>query len=167
MGVGNGSVIPAPDHGFQVQAGKVITDRLIVAEDHQGLRDRVVRDLELEFSVVGCAADGQELLDAESRIKPDLIVLDISMPTMDGIEAATVLKQRHSKAKIVFLTMHDEPEFLNAALGTGALGYVIKSRLASDLRCAVREAMAGRRFISPCLTMISSEDIVKAKGVQV
>jgi DNA-binding NarL/FixJ family response regulator len=117
----------------------------------------VVRDLEVEFLVACCATDGQELLDAESRIKPDVIVLDISMPIMDGIEAATVLRERDSKAKIVFLTMHDEPEFLQAALATGALGYVIKSRLATDLRLAVREAMAGRLFISPCLSLASSQ----------
>ena len=122
--------------------------RLLVAEDHAGMRDKVVSILEIEFSVVCSVNDGQEMLDAESRINPDVVILDISMPTMNGIEAATRLKQRGSKARIIFLTVHEEPEFLQAALDAGALGYVCKARLASDLRLAVREAMAGRRFVS-------------------
>jgi DNA-binding NarL/FixJ family response regulator len=139
--------------------------RLLVAEDHAGLRGKMVSILEVEFSVVGSVGDGQEMLDAESRIKPDVVILDISMPTMDGIEAATRLKQRDSKARIIFLTMHDEPEFLQAALAIGALGYVIKSRLASDLRLAVREAMADRRFVSPSLRLEPSADNYKNKCI--
>lgn len=137
--------------------------RLLVAEDHAHLRDKVVGVLQIEFLVVGSVSDGQEMLDAESRIKPDVVILDISMPIMDGIEAAIQLKQRDSKAKIIFLTMHEEPELMQAALDTGALGYVIKSRLAIDLLQAVREAMAGRRFISPSLTLASYEDDCKDK----
>lgn len=132
--------------------------RLLVAEDHAGMRDKVVSILETEFSVVASVGNGQEMLDAESRIKPDVVILDISMPTMNGIEAATRLKQCQSKAKIVFLTVHQEPEFLQAALAVGALGYVIKSRLVTDLRLAVREVMAGKRFVSPSLTLEPGED---------
>ena len=121
------------------------------------MRAAVVGTLEAEYQVIAAVRDGQELLDAESECEPDVIVLDISMPTLSGIEAAHRLKQRGSKAKIIFLTVHDEPEFLQAALDTGADGYVIKSRMASDLRPAVREAMSGRRFISPSLTMLPSE----------
>lgn len=135
--------------------------RLLVAEDHAAMRDKVVGTLQIEFSVVFSVCDGQEMLDAESRIKPDIVILDISMPTMNGIEAATRLKQRDSKAKIIFLTMHEDPEFLQAALAIGAAGYVIKSRLASDLRLAVREAMAGRCFISPPLTLAPCKDDYK------
>ena len=132
--------------------------RLLVAEDHAGMRRKVIGTLETEFSEesseVFSVNDGKEMLDAESRINPDVVILDISMPVMDGIEAATQLRQRASKAKIIFLTMHDEPEFLQAALATGALGYVIKSRLTSELRLAVREAISGRRFVSPCLNYV-------------
>jgi len=74
------------------------------------------------------------------------------MPVMSGIEAAAQLKQRGSKTRVIFLTMHEEPEWVQAALATGALGYVIKRRLATDLRPAIREVMAGRRFISHLLT---------------
>lgn len=133
--------------------------RLLVAEDHAAMRATVVGTLEVEYQVVGVVGDGQEMLDAESECEPDVIVLDISMPTLNGIEAAHRLKQRGSKARIIFLTVHDEPEFLQAALNSGAHGYVIKARMASDLRPAVREAMCGRRFISPSLTMLPGESI--------
>jgi DNA-binding NarL/FixJ family response regulator len=118
------------------------------------MREKVVGTLQSEYSVVGTAANGQDMLDVESRVQPDVVILDISMPRMSGLEAAAVLRERASKAKIIFLTVHEEPAFLNAALAAGAAGYVIKSRLASDLRTAITEAMAGRRFISPCLTSL-------------
>jgi len=126
--------------------------RLLVAENHVPMRDRVVRFLEVEFSVVASVGNGQEAIDAESRTCPEVVILDISMPVMSGIEAAAQLKLRGSKAKVIFLTMHEEPEWVQAALATGAIGYVIKRRLASDLRPAIREVMAGRRFISHLLT---------------
>lgn len=132
--------------------------RLLVAEDHAAMREKVVGTLEIEYSVVGAVRDGQEMLEAESRFNPDVVVLDISMPIVNGIEAANRLKQRASRAKVVFLTVHDEPAFLKAALAAGGTGYVIKSRLASDLRLAVREAAAGRQFISPSLTMPTDDD---------
>lgn len=128
------------------------------------MRDKVVRALEVEFSVVGSVCDGQEMLEVESRINPDVVILDISMPVMGGIEAAARLKQRASKARIIFLTAHEDPEFLEAALAIGALGYVIKSRMVSDLRLAVREAMAGRRFVSPSTKLASCEDGRKDTG---
>lgn len=122
------------------------------------MREKVVGTLEIEYSVVGAVRDGQEMLEAESRFNPDVVVLDISMPIVNGIEAANRLKERASRAKVVFLTVHDEPAFLKAALAAGGTGYVIKSRLASDLRLAVREAAAGRQFISPSLTMPTDDD---------
>ena len=127
--------------------------RLLIAEDNIGIRAKVVSTLEVEYSIVGAVGDGQELLDVESTCKPDVIILDISMPTMNGIEAATRLRQRGSTAKIVFLTVHEEPDFLKAAIAVGALGYVIKSRLVNDLQEAVKEAMAGRCFISPSINV--------------
>jgi len=127
--------------------------RLLIAEDNIGIRAKVVSTLEVEYSIVGAVGDGQELLDVESTCNPDVIILDISMPTMNGIEAATRLRQRGSTAKIVFLTVHEEPDFLKAAIAVGALGYVIKSRLVNDLQMAVKEAMAGRCFISPSINV--------------
>jgi DNA-binding NarL/FixJ family response regulator len=113
------------------------------------MRDRVVRLLESEFEVVGALEDGRALLEAASKMKPDVCVIDISMPVISGIEAATQLRESGSTAKVIFLTVHDDPDFVQAALETGALGYVLKSRMASDLRSAIKGVIAGRLFISP------------------
>ena len=131
--------------------------RLLVAEDHLAMRQKVVSTLEVEFSVIGSVGDGQDMLDAESQLDPDAVILDISMPTMDGLAAALRLEQRQSRTRVIFLTAHEEPEFLEAALAAGADGYVIKARMTSDLRLAVREVMAGRRFISPSRTLAACE----------
>lgn len=122
--------------------------RLLLAEDHKEMCAKAVRELEVEFEVVGTVGDGQAMLEAESSIKPDVCVMDISMPSMSGIEAAIALRQRGSRAKVVFLTVHEDQAFVDAALESGALGYVVKPRMMQDLRLAIREAVAGRVFIS-------------------
>ena len=123
--------------------------RVLLADDHKEVCDIVVRLLTPEFEVVGVVQDGRQLLSAESDVLPDVCVIDISMPGMCGIEAARMLKARGSKAEIVFLTVHDDPDFVRAALELGALGYVMKSRIASDLATAIRAALIGGSFISP------------------
>jgi DNA-binding NarL/FixJ family response regulator len=99
--------------------------------------------------VIGTAIDGRQALDAAKRLKPDVLVLDISMPVMGGIETARCLKEAGVKTRIVFLTVHDDPDFAREALEAGALGYVIKPRIASDLMIAINEVYAGRSFVSP------------------
>ena len=125
--------------------------RVLVADDHFALRERVAALLEPDFEVVGQVANGRDLLTEARRLKPDVVVLDISMPLMDGIEAATQLLSSGSEARVVFLTIQDRIEFVRAGLAAGALGYVIKSRLTIDLLTAIREILAGHRFISPVL----------------
>jgi DNA-binding NarL/FixJ family response regulator len=122
--------------------------RILVADDHKMMRDLVVHVLNREFEVLEALSDGQALLEAAARLLPDVCVLDISMPKMGGIEAATRLKESGSASKIVFLTIHDDADFVAAALETGAKGYVIKSRLAADLLIAVRDVLAGGIFVS-------------------
>lgn len=122
--------------------------RILVAEDHKLMRDRVMRLLKSEFEVVGAVDSGQELLEAAARLKPDVCVLDISMPKLSGIETANQLKQANSAAKVIFLTIHNDPDFVGAAFKSGAEGYVFKTRMAADLVTAVREVMAGRTFLS-------------------
>lgn len=122
--------------------------RILVADDHKLMRDSVVHLLKREFDVLGAVGDGKALLEVAARSKPDVCVLDISMPIMDGIETAVELKQRGSCAKIIFLTIHQDADFLTAAFKTGASGYVIKPRMATDLPLAVREVLAGRTFVS-------------------
>lgn len=122
--------------------------RILVAEDHKLMRDRVMRLLKSEFEVVGAVDSGQELLEAAARLNPDVCVLDISMPKLSGIETANQLKQANSAAKVIFLTIHNDPDFVGAAFKSGAEGYVFKTRMAADLVTAVREVMAGRTFLS-------------------
>ena len=122
--------------------------RILLADDHKEMRDRVVRLLGHEFEILDVVKDGGALLKAASKLKPDVCLLDISMPIVNGIEAATRLKERGATAKIIFLTIHEDRDFVQAALKTGASGYVVKRQMASDLRTAVKEALAGRIFIS-------------------
>jgi DNA-binding NarL/FixJ family response regulator len=99
--------------------------------------------------VVGAVTDGQSALAAAKASQPDVIVLDISMPGMSGLEVATLLCAQRSTASIVFLTVHDDQPFIEAAMQAGGTGYVLKRRLLADLLHAVQEARAGRSFISP------------------
>lgn len=126
--------------------------RILLAEDHDKMRDRVKRLLERDFEVIDSVGNGLALLEAASRLKPDVCVLDISMPVLNGIETATRLRQSDSTAKIVFLTIHEDMDFVRAALETGASGFVIKRRMASELRRAIKEALAGRIFVSSSIT---------------
>ncbi len=126
--------------------------RVLLADDHEAMLDRVANLLAGECDVIGTATDGRQALDAAKQLKPDVLVLDISMPVMNGIETAHRLKEAGVKARIIFLTVHDDPDFAREALETGALGYVIKPRIASDLLAAIKEAHAGRSFVSPSVS---------------
>ena len=130
----------------------MVRARILLADDHKAMRERVVHLLEDEFEILGAFEDGLAMVDAAERLKPDLCLLDISMPNLNGIEVANELRQDGSTAKIIFLTIHEDPDFVQAALNTGASGYVVKSRIASDLVAAVRQVLAGRKFVSPPLS---------------
>ncbi|MBV9959002.1 MAG: response regulator transcription factor [Acidobacteria bacterium] len=122
------------------------------------MRDRVIRMLRQEFEMLEPVQDGRALLEAASKLQPDVCLMDISMPIINGIEAAARLKESGSKAKIIFLTIHEDQDFLVAALKAGASGYVVKPRMASDLRDAVKEVLAGRTYISSSLCSSTSTD---------
>ncbi|HEX5703564.1 MAG TPA: response regulator transcription factor [Pyrinomonadaceae bacterium] len=123
--------------------------RILLADDHKEMRERVISLLQDEFEVVGAVGDGSALMEAELTMQPDVCVVDISMPGLCGIDAAAQLHARGSKTKVVVLTVYDDADFLEAALTSGALGYVVKSRMTSDLCLAIHEALAGRLFVSP------------------
>ena len=127
--------------------------RLLLADDHPAVLAKVAGFLASVFEIVGKVSNGRELLEATERLHPDVLVVDISMPVLSGIEAAQQLKKSGTKAKIVFLTVHEDPDFVQAALAAGGSGYVVKSRLATDLICAIQEVLAGRRFVSPSLSI--------------
>lgn len=125
--------------------------RVLIADDQGLLLERVLRLLR-DFEVVGTARNGKDLVAEALRLQPDLIIADISMPVLTGIDAAHELRNSGSTFKFVFLTVHKEQEFLTACLAEGALGYVVKSRLRIDLIPAINEALSGRSFISPGVT---------------
>jgi len=122
--------------------------RVLLADDHPGFPEIAEHFLEPEFEVISKVVDGQALLDEAMKLKPDVVVTDISMPVLNGIEAADRLKESGSKSRIVFLTVHTDADFVRRCLSAGAFGYVVKSRIATDLVPAIRQAMAGHIFVS-------------------
>jgi DNA-binding NarL/FixJ family response regulator len=121
---------------------------VLLADDHEAVLRAATALLESSFDIVGTAADGHALVEAALRLQPDVVVVDISMPLLNGIEAIKRLKEAGSTAKIVFLTVHDDPDFVHAALSFGNVGYVVKPRMATDLIPAIHHALAGRSFVS-------------------
>ena len=129
----------------------MVRTRILLADDNELLLKRTAEMLAASFDVVGVACDGQELIAKTRELAPDVIIVDITMPLMTGIEAVHELRRGGLTARIVFLTVHQESEFLQACLNEGALGYVIKSHIRADLIPAIHAAMAGERFLSPSL----------------
>jgi DNA-binding NarL/FixJ family response regulator len=123
--------------------------RILVADDHSEVLETVVPMLEAHFTVVGTASDGWAAVEAEKKLCPDVVVLDISMPVMSGIVVAKQMRKNGSKGVVVFLTVHQDPDILAAAKRAGGLGYVVKARLGTDLVFAIKEALEGREFVSP------------------
>jgi DNA-binding NarL/FixJ family response regulator len=125
--------------------------RVLLADDSPSMLQAARRILEPEFEVVGTVDDGEAVLEATKSLNPDVLILDISMGVMNGLEAARLLRRIGSTAKIVFLTVHNDQDFVEEAFSAGAVGYVVKPRLGTDLPVAVREALMGHTFVSPDL----------------
>src|SRR5262245_54449319 len=123
--------------------------RVLVADDHRVVAEGVRGLLEPLYEVVGIVSDGRELLAAAKSLAPDVIVMDISMPSLNGIEAACQLRAANSRAKVVFLTMHREVTYAERALEAGASGFVLKHSAPSELVTAIQEALEGRKYITP------------------
>ena len=109
--------------------------------------------LDVDFDVVGTASDGTGAVEAARLLSPEIIVMDISMPGLSGIDAMAQIKGTQDYIKVVFLTVHDDLDFVRASLDAGGCGYVVKSRLATDLLAAIRRASEGQIFISPCVAI--------------
>ena len=125
--------------------------RILIADDHKMFSQGLASLLEDEFALVGIVEDGKALIEQATLLNPDVIVVDISMPVLNGLDAIRKLKQTESEAKIVFLTMHADPRLLSEALRCGAGGYVLKQSAGEDLVFAIREVLAGRRYITPTI----------------
>ena len=122
---------------------------MVLADDHPPMLDSIARLLTPEFDVVGTAADEQSAVETTTSLGPDVLILDISMPVLSGIEAATRVAATGLQTCIIFLTVHEDLDMLCKTMGTGALGYVSKSRMASDLVPAINAALAGHAYVSP------------------
>ena len=123
--------------------------RLVVADDHRIVAEGLRQLLEPEFELLGIVENGRQLLEAARRLHPDVIVADISMPELNGVEALEELKRSNPDVRVVFLTMHQNPAYAKRALDAGAFGYVVKNSAVRELVSAVRSAAAGHVFVSP------------------
>ena len=125
--------------------------RIVLADDQEDVRRTLASLLEDEFEIVGIAEDGEQVLELALGQSPDVLVLDIFMPVLNGFDTAAYLKASGCGAKILFVTVHDDPDFLETAICVGGLGYVLKTHLATDLIPAIRSVMRGDLYISPAL----------------
>ena len=126
--------------------------RILMADDHAMLLDAFRALLEPEFDVVGTVTDGRMLLEAFSRLHPDVVVLDIAMPLLNGLDAGRQLRALRKSVKLIYLTMNPNPDLAGEALRLGASGYVLKSSASHELKQAIHEALRGRSYITPLIT---------------
>jgi DNA-binding NarL/FixJ family response regulator len=122
---------------------------LLLADDNPAVLATLVEMLKLEYRIVASLFNGVSVLDQIDLLCPDILMLDVCLGDLSGFDVARRLRDRHSPAKIIFLSMHEDIEFVTAGFDTGAFGYVFKSRVAEDLRKAIDMVWAGGRFVSP------------------
>ena len=122
--------------------------RILLADDHETILQRVCGLLGEDFEIVGTANNGRDAVLATLRLNPDVLVIDISMPILNGLQAVKQLRSAKQDTKVVFLTVHTDQDFVTAALSAGASGYVTKADVAADLVPAIHEALAGRIYVS-------------------
>jgi len=126
--------------------------RVILADDHALLLGAFEKLLAPECDIVGQFSDGRALVDAASRLRPDVVVLDIGMPILNGLEAGRQIKQTLRDVRLVYLTMNEDPDLAAEAFRAGASAYLLKRSAASELMTAIREVMQGRSYITPIVT---------------
>jgi DNA-binding NarL/FixJ family response regulator len=145
--------------------------RVLLADDHRMVAEGLRSLLEPEFELVGIVENGRALIEAVEQLRPDVIVADVSMPLLNGIEAVRQIKKNHENIKVVFLTMHPDITYAVSAFEAGALGYVLKHSAPAELSVAIRQALAGKKYVTPLLTGISdyflngqTKNLSKRKG---
>ena len=135
--------------------------RLLIADDHAIFSDALRSYLAKNFEIIGQVPDGRALIDEAAKLKPDLLIVDVGMPMLNGIDAARRIKESTPKVKFVFLTMQDDPQLAAAALELGPVAFVLKHSAGSELLKAIDEVMRGHSYMSP---RMRSEDWVEAKA---
>lgn len=140
--------------------------RLLAADDHTLLLEGFRLMLEPEFELVGSVEDGQTLLVEAQKLRPDVILLDISMPLLNGIDAAGQLTKLLPSAKLIFVTQHADSDFVTEAFRAGAAGYLLKRAAASELLTAIREVLKGRHYVSPLVARDTLEALLATSKPQ-
>jgi CRISPR-associated protein Cas8b1/Cst1 subtype I-B len=130
--------------------------RILLADDHVIIIEGLRRILEDQFELVGAVTDGRALIEEAKTKKPDIILLDISMPLLNGLDAARILQKDSTRAKLIFLTMHTDSYFVKEAFRAGASGYLLKQSAGDELVVAIKHVLEGRVYISPLIT----EDLI-------
>ena len=125
--------------------------RILLADDHKLMAEALQHLLETDFDVVATVSDGRALIKAAGELKPELVVVDIGMPLLNGLDAADQLKALQPDIKVVFLTQNREPRYAVEAFRRKASGYLLKDSAASELTTAIREALQGRSYVSPLI----------------
>jgi DNA-binding NarL/FixJ family response regulator len=141
------------------RGGYVPSKTVFLADDNFAVLDHVREMLEKDgtYKVIAVVSDGAIVVREYLRLRPDLILLDISMGTTSGIVVARQLRDSGCSAKIIFLTVHEDSDYVNAAIGAGGLAYVVKSRLNMDLLSAIKAVLANKLFVSPTLLYAAAE----------
>ena len=133
--------------------------RLLIADDHVMFAQGLESLLHDEFDLLGTAGNGEELVEATMRLQPDVILVDISMPVLNGFDAVRRIRSAGSEAKIIFLTMHDDATLLSEAFRCGASGYILKQAAGEELVNAIREVAHGNNYVSPLITDLPHEPL--------
>jgi DNA-binding NarL/FixJ family response regulator len=126
--------------------------RVLLADDHRLVREAFARLLESECDVVGAVADGRALLEAAPDLRPDIVVLDIAMPLLNGLDAGRRLRRLMPGVKLIFLTVSEDPDLAAEAFRAGASGYLLKNSAASELLKSIQEVSLGRSYVTPLAT---------------
>lgn len=138
--------------------------RILLGDDHRIMLEGLKNLLAKEFDLVGEAEDGRALVALARELAPDVVVLDISMPLLNGLEAARQIRELLPEVKLVFLTMHTEVQYAARALEAGAAGYVLKSGAFSELIVAIHEALAGHTYLTPSIAKTLSESAMRGES---
>ena len=126
--------------------------RILMADDHLMLLEAFKALLEPDFEIVGMVTDGRRLLDEFARLHPDVVLLDIAMPLLNGLDAGRQLKAQRRSVKLIYLTMNQDPQLASEALRLGAAGYLLKSSAVQELKQAIQETLRGRSYLTPLIT---------------
>lgn len=137
--------------------------RLALADDHTMMRSglRLLLEREPDFSIVGEAGDGRQAIEIVETQSPDIVIMDVAMPNLNGIEAARRITNAHPQTAIIILSMHSDESYVLRALNAGARGYLLKDSAESDLIAAVRAVSEGKAFFSPAISKLLVEDYVR------